>query len=299
MGMIESAYEVRNVADYYVAGENLLFAWFPYHRYLSGSLLTFSTDPRKLAINLVERYNEGVVSERNPFSIAAIHLRQLVDSDIAVKLNNLGTKLKDLGSTLAGNVYANTLKFDSNANYTIDADETYVDLGDFLLQLEALDPTSIPTAAGSIQQDAAAISALLLNGDKPIVVRQRQVSGVYQQDGIRATYEFTRATGLSIYMPLGAPDKRNEIVEDPANPTRPKIKTVNQLDYYTNTTLPVCADATGCNHLSFTISGAAKGWADWLSGSSALTGQSLSHKAPNPLPANTQLYRIFLPEIGR
>jgi hypothetical protein len=237
MGMLECAYELRDSADYLVAGENLLYDSLPYDDYLSAQQLTASTSPSALATAIVDGYN----AQLNPVAIAALDLRQLRDGvtdNLAVRLNTLAEQL------LAGlppppvpvnlplriailNLYSQSQKLDYDTSRTIDATDGYVDLADLARRLrDSTDPAFTP----DMKSAAAAVLEAVAGGGAiaPVVAHNRSASGVY----LGNTVSLGGANGLSIYMPLGEQDNRSTRV-DPNNPGQP-AQPEQQIGYYGN-----------------------------------------------------------------
>lgn len=230
MGMIESVYQVRDLADYVVAGQNLLFATLPYERYLRD--LTNETSPETLARRIVELYNRG---ERDPVTLSALDLRQLrtdAPGDLAARIDVLAQLLlnalpdpapADHPIVLAIKAaYNQSQKFDYDSSGTINEREGYVDLVDFAQRLSADAGLSadIRTAADEVVAAATA-------GEAPVILAQRGRSGFHRGN----YWSFARANGLSIYLPLGERDHRPTRY-DPANPAQALPE--RQLDYYTD-----------------------------------------------------------------
>lgn len=239
MGMLESAYEVRNDAQYLIAGQNQLFAVFPYDQYLSNARLSSSTPPRDLATTITLTYNSSVSSELNPFTIAAIDLRQLRSTNQANLPALVDALAQQLLAALPGGsnpipvsdpvlkaiqqAYTDTLKFDYDSSLTLDQTEGYVDLKGFAQQLR--NSNVLPPAVIGAARD---VVDAMNEGDGYAVARINPKDGTYQ--GIRMN--FALAGGLSIYLPLGEQDYRPTLV-DPNNlfcPAKPEA----QLPYYMN-----------------------------------------------------------------
>ncbi|RRR78463.1 MAG: hypothetical protein EI684_00265 [Candidatus Viridilinea halotolerans] len=145
MAMIESAYEVREAADYLIAGQNLLFTHLPYQNYLRD--LDSDTTPETLTRRIVERYNPGPSA---PYTISALDLRQLwegIGSDLPQRINTLAALLlAELPNPTPANhplvlaltcAYSATQKFGYDTSGTIDEREGYVDLVGFARHLSS------------------------------------------------------------------------------------------------------------------------------------------------------------------
>lgn len=255
MGMIESAYEVRDYADYFIAGQNLLFAELPYQDYFSTEVLTATTPPRDLAQQLVERYNAHKNGKLNPFTIAAIdltRLRSTVPDNLTNRVNTLADLL--LGDLLPPvsaddelvkalvEVYTTTQKFDYDSSLTLDPREGYVDLVDFARRLR---DSPDPAILQDVKDAAAAVVNAATDPVAPVVVHHKNINGTYKNE----IWNFDRANGLSIFLPLGEQDYR-PTKADPTNKTLAG-EPERQLNYYVD-----------ANQLAFTRD--VPGWAELL-----------------------------------
>jgi hypothetical protein len=238
MGMIEQAYEIRNYADYMVAAENLLFAEYPYDRYLAPANLTVNTSPRDLAIGIVQQYNTRLSGSRNPFTIAAIDLQNVRDASpngLAAQVNMLAQQIlvglpaqADLNHPLRSalkRAYDGAQKFDYDSSLAIDPTDGYVDLADFARRLRDSTDSAI---SADVKATAAALFTTIVS---QVVVHKRSESGVYEskRNG-RQRWDFAGAYGLSIFLPLGEQDWRPTRL-NPADPNGPACSEP-QLDYY-------------------------------------------------------------------
>ncbi|MEI6778994.1 MAG: clostripain-related cysteine peptidase, partial [Chloroflexales bacterium] len=203
MGMIESAYEIKDYTNYLVAGENLLWSAFPYENYFDPSRFTKTISPRALASMIVDQYNEpiphdaqGVATE--PFAIAAIDATKLLT--LTLQTRQLASDLLAAMPAAEGAIrssYAQAQKFDYDASLSLDPSDGYVDLGHLaqLLATANLSPT--------ISRDAQTVADTLTQ--QVIVGKPKVVSGSYRDLPV---WDFHNASGLSIYMPIGERDCR-------------------------------------------------------------------------------------------
>ncbi|MBX0328906.1 right-handed parallel beta-helix repeat-containing protein [Oscillochloris sp. ZM17-4] len=207
MSMVESAYQVRDVADYLVAGQNLLFARLPYDQYLRD--LGNATTPEMLARRITERYNNG---GQEPIEISALDLRQLragASNSLADRINILAQHLlAALPNPAAADnplvqalnrAYSRAQKFDYDNSGTLDPRDGYVDLVDFARKLSA--DTSV---AADIRAAASGVVTASVGGSAPLIIARTVRSGTYDQ----AEWDFAGANGISIYLPLGERDYR-------------------------------------------------------------------------------------------
>lgn len=237
MSMIETAYEVRDGADYLVAGQNLLFAELPYRSYFHPNALTRETTPRELATGLVERYNAGRNAAYNPFTIAALDLRQLRDTvpnNLAVRIRTLSERLlAALPTSITADepltaalleIYRQSQKFDYDNNNKIDQREGYVDLVDFA---DRLSESTNPAVPAAVKDAARAVVQAAIEGDTPVIIANRAVSGNYRGK----PWDFSKAHGLSIFLPLGEQDYRPTFVQ--VDRGREFATNERQMDFYT------------------------------------------------------------------
>lgn len=250
MGMLESAYEVRDATDYFIAGENLLFADYPYDDYLSTATLAATTTPEQLTKSIVARYNYRLGGENNPFTIAAFDMRKLRDT----QPNNLAQRLNALAALILTELpaspvpttnplraalkhaYDKAQKFDYDSSLTIDPTDGYVDLADFttLLSRESGVSTAIKQAALSVTDG--------ISGTNKLIIKERHVNGHFGGQ----FWMFDGANGVSIYLPLGEQDYRPSKVDVAGQPGKPE----RQLTYYLDSTqLALTRDAPNWSKL--------------------------------------------------
>jgi hypothetical protein len=303
MGMIESAYEVRDAADYFIAGENLLFADYPYIDYLDKNALTTSTSPRDLALRIVDQYNARIDAREHPYTIAAIDLRRLRETqpnNAAMRVNELAARilaalpaspvpLDNPTRAALTRIYAQSQKFDYDSSQTLDPTEGYVDLADFAKRLSDSQDPAIPS---DVRQAAANVfSAIVGPGETQLVIRQRKVNGVYNTQ----PWTFDGAYGLSIFLPLGEQDYRPTRVDVNNGPAQPEA----QLKYYVDS-----------NQLAFTRN--VPNWAALLqrleantpmrsaNGTVGGTGiESVSQRPFNaPFPVRVDVQLVYVPVVN-
>jgi hypothetical protein len=234
MGMLESAYEVRDRADYLIAGENLLFADLPYDDYFAPARLTATTQPAELARIIVERYNQRTTPLENPFTIAAIdlrHLRNTQSDNLADRVNTLAERLlvalpdpveADDPLVLALTAaYSQSQKFDYDTSLTLDAREGYVDLLDFAQRLATTSDAAVPA---DVREAATAV----VSATRAAVLARQTVSGVYRG----SSWDLSRANGIAIFLPLGERDYRPTYVD--SNLPQQAAWGERQLSYYSD-----------------------------------------------------------------
>ncbi len=204
MGMIEPAYQIRNYASYYVASENEIFfppggaATGPYTGYISG--IGATTTSRDLASLIVTQYatwagNYWGDPNNNslPYTISAVDLAQI---------DNLATAMSDLGSTLRAQMptYASqiqaarsaTQRFDSTVNFVLTTSDEYLDVVDFVTQIQARISDS------TIQNQAASVQTAVAN----YRVNESHHSGTYRKNILQSYYwNLDHSNGVAVFVP--------------------------------------------------------------------------------------------------
>lgn len=246
MGMVESAYEVQPYTDYFIGGQNLLWAALPYDRYLSTQNLSAATTPRQLTERIVTLYNAGAPGGQ-PFSIAAVESAGLVDvvglsNALGQYLHGLLLDTKTAAQTEAAirRAYAAAQKFDYDASFVIDPTDGYIDLAHFAAQLRTVQISRDGVdVAGNVRGIADALSKRIVGGGElpRAVIKLRVVSGTFRLPGrAPVMWNFDNSNGLSVYLPLGERDIRRTGEPAPqalAGPlAQPQLSLENQLDYY-------------------------------------------------------------------
>lgn len=189
MGLIENAYQVRNLARYVVASENLGWSAFAYELYRAA--VGAQTSPATFASDVAEGYALQVKNAGFPYTIAAVDMSQL--NTVTQKTDALASELlryalaSAANRTTLQNLRTQAQKFDSSGDIAITNDDEYVDLDHLasLLQSGVSDP-NVQSAAGQLRV------ALLT-----FVITEHQASGsVY---GI--PIDVSHARGVGIYYP--------------------------------------------------------------------------------------------------
>jgi len=250
MGMVEVGYEIREHADYLVAGENLLSFGragdgLPYDAYLG--LLKENPAPETLAAQIVENYN--TTTPQKAWTIAAVKTDRLSALKDLIKALAIALKAAIESDRAVREAihaaYASAQKLDQNADQLIDANrEGYVDLFDFAFNLnkqlqgnprhETVSDIAqaIMHAIGENRRTVASVDAsgtsqpcepqrrLTTSPDHSVVVRTHT-----QSDSQDPPQNLDHAYGLSIYLPLGEAQE--------GEPSRP-IEKASYLAYYTD-----------------------------------------------------------------
>jgi hypothetical protein len=275
MGMVETAYEVQPYAQYFIAGENLLWAELPYDKYLASDVLNSLTSPRNLATTIVQRYNHG---SNTPYTIAAVDTSKL--PDLRAKTNALAQALLaalpaapvPLGDPVRARItaaYQAAQKFDYDVSLALDPTDGYVDLADFarLLKDDSALPEAVRAAAGTVFDT--------ISSPGQVIVAASRLSDIVSTNSGLKTWDFSGAYGLSIYLPLGEKDCRPtgqidvpaeglmacegepQFITDPVSGAQ--VATERQLYYYSNCNF-------SCVQITFTARepNGEKTWADLL-----------------------------------
>lgn len=186
MGMIEDAYQLRGLADYMVASENLGWSFFPYQQHVQS--ITAATSPRQLAQALTDTYfGSGPL----PRTVAAIDLAAVAQTGAAI--GNLGqalhTYLQNGGNPWAiFNARENVQVFDSRDYGVLTSNDEYVDIYHLAQRLatEVITDTAVQTAAQAV-----------------LTATQQAVAVEHHQSGwaLGNYWNLDNAHGLSIYFP--------------------------------------------------------------------------------------------------
>lgn len=214
MGMVESAYEIQPYTRYFVAGQNLLWAELPYERHFGK--ITQDTTPEQLAANLVADYGTTLTE---PHTIAAVEMAQL--PALRASITRLAEALLNHLDAHPGaasdirDAYIRAQKFDYDVSMSID-DETdaYVDLRSIAQEIRAKNFSSSVNAAAD-EVVTALGRAVLAPG-----ARVGSISEIETDNGT-AVWDLSRASGLSIYMPLGERDCRPTALMSQGTPSLP------------------------------------------------------------------------------
>jgi tripartite motif-containing protein 71 len=194
MGLVENAYQVRGLARYLVASENLGWSAFAYDSYRAQ--VGAHTSPAALAAAVADQYAAQVGAQGYPYTISALDLAQ-VDA-VERTTDALASELLRYALISPANRTAlNTLrgqvqKFDSGGNFVITNDDEYVDLAGWAEMVQA-------NVSDSGVQGAA---AALQNALPGLVVREHHASGSLEQaTGAPDEYVLAGAHGVGIYYP--------------------------------------------------------------------------------------------------
>lgn len=205
MGLVETAYQVRGMAHYLVASENIGWSAFAYEQYRAAVGAT--TSPHDLAVAIADRYAQTVGASGYPYTIAALDLGQ-VDT-VARATDGLAGELlryalaSPNNRTTLNSLRTQVQKLDSSASYVLQNDDEYVDLDHWAeLVTGGVNDSGVQSAAATLRTTlkAFALKTYATSGDLA------QVTGV-----AGSGYTLTNARGVGIYYPPRASVKTYQV----------------------------------------------------------------------------------------
>ena len=200
VGMIEEVYAIKDYVNYFVGSENEAWGSMPYDQYINS--ITSSTQPRELAVDIVNEYTESLPLTGHPSTMSAVDLAAINEVSLAADslaramingLNSAETMLQ------IKDAYLLTQKFDYNSDFRLEGDiEGYVDLYHLTLKIrENVTDTAIQGAA-------QLVTNALLSGDGAFIIAEQHRSGYPWVITEPLEYwNLDNAHGISIYLPLG------------------------------------------------------------------------------------------------
>ncbi|MFQ5814495.1 MAG: clostripain-related cysteine peptidase, partial [Anaerolineae bacterium] len=200
MGMIEEAYEIKEYVNYFIGSENEAWGSMPYDQYINS--ITSSTEPRELAVGIVNDYTASLPLTGHPSTMSAVDLAAI--NEVSLAVDSLAQTMID-GLSLPETVlqiqdaYLLAQKFDYDSNFRLQEEtDGYVDLYHLALKIqENVTDTAIVDAA-------QVVTNALGSGDGPFIIAEQHRSGYPWV--ITETLEYwnlDNAHGISIYLPLG------------------------------------------------------------------------------------------------
>jgi alpha-tubulin suppressor-like RCC1 family protein len=211
MAMVEEAYQLRNGVRFLLASQYETWTSWPYAAYLSGS----KTRTTEAQVSwMIEKYQQSLVEEyKLPHTMSAIDLQYtnvltetINNLRIALMQNLPAHKVEILAA------FTETQKLDYDYDLTLRSAEGYVDLGDFAKKLQQALPNS------EVQRAAQDVLDVLHGHRGPYIYDERHGSGdVSAYPGVNqeaALVNLEQVTGISIYLPLGEPDKELPFYRD-------------------------------------------------------------------------------------
>lgn len=197
MGMIETAYQIRNDANYFISSQNI--GWAPTgannrYTYLLQSL-TPTTDPAEMAQLTVQAYAATMPPEEHPFTVSALDMSQL--PQLAGELDQLASVLSQViiapnQAAFVHEIYTATQKLDYDGDFSIEpTTDGFVDLYDFALHLTQYPNPTVVNAA----------NAVLTTLDQALLAEAHQSGSPWFAP--TETWDLENTHGLSIFLPFG------------------------------------------------------------------------------------------------
>lgn len=187
MGNLESAYQLRGYADYYVAYESQ--GWGPRDFYSMVASVSDSTTAEQLALSMAETYFSGT---QRPTAVSVVRLSEV--ENVVAKTSALAGALRrhflDIDQMLWNLTDASVLqRFDENSPANgIDNDDMLADLYHFAWLVES----------GCPEQDIKTAAQELMSALGSYVVRSWQRSGSVSVKGSSYDWSHENAHGVSI-----------------------------------------------------------------------------------------------------
>jgi DNA-binding beta-propeller fold protein YncE len=189
MGLLENAYQVRNLARYLVTSENLGWSAFAYELYRLA--VGAQTSPAAFASIVADRYALQVANAGFPYTIAALDLSQI--DMVTRKTDALAVELlryalaSEANRTTLQNLRAQVQKFDSSGDIAITNQDEYIDLDHWATLLQS------GVSDAKVQGAASDVRVALLT----FVVSEHHASGSVYGTPI----DLDHARGVGIYYP--------------------------------------------------------------------------------------------------
>ncbi|MEM9773722.1 MAG: FG-GAP-like repeat-containing protein, partial [Chloroflexota bacterium] len=222
MAMAELADLFKDKADYIVASQNLAWGIFTFNQYIDGII---GRSSREQAIHISDQYAANLEQVNNkPFTISVLDLAQI--STLSDNLQNLTTLLIDGGyAPEIMSALTSVQKFDSTDYFTINQNDEFIDLYDFVNLLGvAIDSIPIDLNIESIKD------ALDANQSNGLVISNHQKSGSSGLYG-NTFWDFSNAHGLSIYFPAGINSQHYSDYTSASYPFSTESKWIDLLTY--------------------------------------------------------------------
>lgn len=195
MGLLELAYQVRGLARYLVASENLGWSIFAYEQYRA--LVTPQQTPQGLAEGIAARYAQLVGGAGYPATVAALDLSQ-VDAT-ARAIDALAGELLRYALASGENrlrlaqLRSQVQKLDSGADFFLQNEDEYLDL----------DHWAEVVAAGVSDSGVVAQAEAVRSRLRQLVLRNYATSGSLEAvvGVVGAGYDLRNARGVGVYYP--------------------------------------------------------------------------------------------------
>lgn len=233
MGMIEEVYAIKDYVSYFIGSENEAWGSTPYDQYIHS--ITSSTQPRELAVDIVNDYTASLPLTGHPSTISAVDLTAI--NEVSLAVDDLArAMINDLTSAETvlqiKDAYLSAQKFDYDSDFRLERDtDGYVDLYHLASQIrENVTNTAILNAAESVTN-------ALAPGDSAFVIAEQHRSGYpWVMTEPLEYWNLDNAHGISIYLPLG--QDLQMMLENEEG----VIQTVKVRDWYDDTNLSFAAN---------------------------------------------------------
>lgn len=187
MNLLETAYELKEVAGILISSQYLAWDYFSYPRYIAE--IGENTLPSDLAAHIVNTYANVVGDDQHPYTISALNLRRVADATIA--LSALITEVQQstqVTTTLLTTVRSATQTFESDGNYQNTPADLYVDLVHWLEELHK------QAKAATVLERIDTLLSILKGADPLILGSRAQTNNL---NGVEVKLQ--KANGLSIF----------------------------------------------------------------------------------------------------
>ncbi|MCB0083765.1 MAG: hypothetical protein KDE47_22655, partial [Caldilineaceae bacterium] len=193
MALLEMAYEVKDVAKYMIASQNLTAAFYPYDEYAKLVAANPQITATELAVGIAERYfnHKYLLVNQQPRTISVLDLQQI--EPVITALDTFAGGLS-VNKELVKSVREQVQVFDSSPDfnqkpptyYTLTPDDEYVDLRDLAMRL--------PNISGAV-----ALQQLLEEG-RGFVLYSEAVTGIDKLVSGKE-WQLDGSNGVSIFFP--------------------------------------------------------------------------------------------------
>lgn len=197
MNLVETGFELRKVADFLISSQYLGWNYFAYDQYLQN--IQANTTAAAFARTVVDQYAEIVQRDGHPYTIAALQLDRAepVLSGINALADRLITLIegKQLTAATLDTIWQQSGKFESNGDYINTDADLYLDLHDWLQQLQAqVQDAPLQAVANQLITELAPYEFLILSSD----VRSGALLPRYANG---QPIDLSYANGISIFYP--------------------------------------------------------------------------------------------------
>lgn len=187
MGNLEIEYDLRGLAEFYVASESIGFVGgFHHSAYIRP--ISAQTTAEELAMNMAKEYYAYIQSFKLPSTISVVRLPDVVN--VAINANNLAYHMRNhdpsTGLVIWDIILKRVQRFDADLNNT-DSLDPLADLKHLAIMLEAISDENIASAAASLR--------IALD---EYVLYHRHVSGTWGGQ----VYNYDNSYGVSIAVPI-------------------------------------------------------------------------------------------------